>query len=103
MSGATFYTWRSKYAGLDISEMRRLRRLEDENRRLKTVVAHQALDIMTLKDALAKDGYGRSLSSGSDVPESPGQTVAQDGADQQATLADFGARRMEPAYNLKRG
>jgi putative transposase len=55
---ATFYTWRSKYGGLEISEMRRLRQLEEENRRLKSIVADQALDIRALKDVLAKNGYG---------------------------------------------
>ena len=57
-SDATFYTWRSKYGGLEISEMRRLRQLEEENRRLKSIVAEQALDIRALKDVLAKNGYG---------------------------------------------
>ena len=58
ISDATFYTWRSKYGGLEISEMRRLRQLEEENRRLKGIVADQALDIRALKDVLAKNGYG---------------------------------------------
>ena len=58
MSDATFYTWRSKYGGLEVSEMRRLRQLEEENRRLKSIVADQALDIRALKDVLAKNGYG---------------------------------------------
>jgi putative transposase len=58
ISDATFYTWRSKYGGLEISEMRRLRQLEEENRRLKSIVAEQALDIRALKDVLAKNGYG---------------------------------------------
>jgi putative transposase len=58
ISDATFYTWRSKYGGLEISEMRRLRQLEDENRRLKSIVADQALDLRALKDVLAKNGYG---------------------------------------------
>jgi Transposase len=39
---ATFYTWRTKYSGLEVSEMRRLRHLEEENRRLKAIVADQA-------------------------------------------------------------
>jgi len=56
ISDATFYTWRSKYGGLEISEMRRLRQLEEENRRLKSIVADQALDIRALKDVLAKNG-----------------------------------------------
>ena len=58
ISDATFYTWRSKYGGLEVSEMRRLRQLEEENRRLKGIVADQALDIRALKDVLAKNGYG---------------------------------------------
>ena len=45
ISDATFYTWRSKYSGIEIWEMRRLRQLEEENRRLKRIVADQALDI----------------------------------------------------------
>jgi putative transposase len=57
-SEATFYTWRSKYAGLEVSEMRRLRQLEEENRRLKSIVADQALDLRALKDVLAKNGNG---------------------------------------------
>jgi putative transposase len=58
ISDATFYVWRSKYGGLEVSEMRRLRQLEDENRRLKSIVADQALDLRVLKDILAKNGYG---------------------------------------------
>jgi putative transposase len=58
ISDATFYTWRSKYGGLEISEMRRLRQLEEEKRRLKSIVADQALDIRALKDVLSKNGYG---------------------------------------------
>jgi len=58
ISDATFYNWRSKYGGLEVSELRRLHQLEDENRRLKSIVADQALDIRALKDVLAKNGYG---------------------------------------------
>ncbi len=58
ISDATFYTWRSKYGGLEVSEMRRLRQLEEENRRFKSIVADQALDLRALKDVLAKNGYG---------------------------------------------
>jgi len=58
ISDATFYVWRSKYGGLEVSEMRRLRQLEEENRRLEGIVADQALDIRALKDVLAKTGYG---------------------------------------------
>jgi putative transposase len=58
ISDATFYSWRNKYGGLEVSEMRRLRQLEEENRRLKSIVADQALDLRALKEVLAKNGYG---------------------------------------------
>ncbi len=57
ISDATFYNWRSRYGGLEVSELRRLRQLEEENRRLKSIVADQALDIRALKDVLQKNGY----------------------------------------------
>ncbi len=55
MSDATFYKWRSKYGGLDVSEARRLRGLEEENQRLKRLVADLALDNQVLKEVLAKN------------------------------------------------
>jgi len=48
----TFYRWRKKFGGLGVSEARRLRQLEDENRRLKRIVADQALNLQVLKDLL---------------------------------------------------
>ncbi len=54
ISEQTYQCWRAKYGGLDLSEARRLRQLEDENRRLKTVVADLTLDNRMLKDVLAK-------------------------------------------------
>jgi putative transposase len=45
ISDATFYKWRAKYAGLEVSDVKKLRQLEDENRRLKQTVAEQALEI----------------------------------------------------------
>ncbi len=50
----TYYRWKAKYGGLEVSEARRLRQLEDENRRLKHIVAEQILDIQALKGVLAK-------------------------------------------------
>jgi putative transposase len=50
----TYYRWKSKFGGLEVSEARRLRQLEDENRRLKQMVADQALDLQALKTVLAK-------------------------------------------------
>jgi putative transposase len=54
ISDATFYHWKAKYGGLEVSEARRLRQLEEENGRLKRIVAHQALDIDALKVVLSK-------------------------------------------------
>ena len=54
ISDATYYKWKSKYGGLEVSEARRLRQLEDENRRLKQMVADQALDLQALRTVLAK-------------------------------------------------
>ncbi len=53
-SRETFYKWRRKFGGLKIDEAKRLRALEEENRRLKRVVADQALNIQVLKDLLGK-------------------------------------------------
>ncbi len=50
----TYYRWRAKYGGLEVSEARRLRSLEDENRRLKQMVAEQALDLQALKGVVSK-------------------------------------------------
>ena len=54
ISDATFYNWRKKYAGLMPSEMRRLRLLEDENAKLKRIVADLSLDKAMLQDVLSK-------------------------------------------------
>lgn len=54
ISEQTFYRWKSKYGGMSVSEARRLRVLEEENRRLKQIVGEQALDIRALKAALGK-------------------------------------------------
>lgn len=54
ISAATFYAWRSKYGGMDVSEAKRLKQLEEENAKLKRIVAEQALDITMLKDVVGK-------------------------------------------------
>src|SRR3954466_13928639 len=54
ISGATFYNWRKKYAGLMPSEMKRLRPLEEENARLERIVADLSLDKEMLQDVLSK-------------------------------------------------
>ena len=55
ISDGTFYAWKAKYGGLTVSEARRLKALEDENRRLKRIVADQTLNIQILKEALGKE------------------------------------------------
>lgn len=54
ISGATFYKWKSKYGGLDVSEAKRLKALEDENAKLKKLLADAMLDNAALKDLLSK-------------------------------------------------
>lgn len=55
ISPATFYAWRRKLGGMDVSDARKLRVLEDENARLKRIVADQALDISALKAIAEKN------------------------------------------------
>jgi putative transposase len=55
MSDASYYNWKAKYAGMTVSDLRRLKALETENRRLKQIVAEQALDNLTLKELLSKN------------------------------------------------
>jgi putative transposase len=54
ISPATFYAWKAKYGGMDVSEARRLRALEDENTKLKRLLADAMLDNVALKDLLTK-------------------------------------------------
>ncbi len=63
ISQETLYRWKRKYGGLEVSDARRLRALEEENRRLKRLVAEQALDVLALKDVLSKN-FGRPPSGG---------------------------------------
>ncbi len=55
ISDATFYTWRSKYGGMEVSDARKLKGLADENARLKKLLAESMLDVSTLKEMLAKN------------------------------------------------
>ena len=69
ISEQTFYRWKAKYGGLEVSEAQRLRQLEEENRKLKQLVAEQALDIVGFKPVLSKnvwsaaDLQGKSMSN----------------------------------------
>ena len=55
ISEQTYYRWKAQYGGLQVDDAKRLKALEDENRRLKRIVADQALNLSVLKDALGKD------------------------------------------------
>lgn len=55
ISEATFYNWKKKYGGMTVTELRRLKQLEDENARLKKIVADLSLDKEMLQDVLKKN------------------------------------------------
>lgn len=55
ISGATFYKWKAKFGGMEASEAKRLKTLEDENRKLKKLLAEQVMDNATLKEMLTKN------------------------------------------------
>jgi len=58
ISLATFYKWKSKYGGSEVSELRRLKELEEENAKLKRMFADLSLDHHILKDVISKKGWG---------------------------------------------
>jgi putative transposase len=58
VSKATMYGWRARFGGMSVSDAQRLRQLEDENRRLKQIVADLSLDKEALKSVITKNGWG---------------------------------------------
>jgi len=55
ISDATFYTWRKKYGGMEVSDARRLKALEEENAKLKKLLAESMMDVSTLREMLGKN------------------------------------------------
>jgi putative transposase len=55
ISNATFYTWRTKYGGMEVSDARKRKALEEENRKLKKLLAESMRDVATLREALGKN------------------------------------------------
>ncbi len=55
ISEATFYNWKAKYGGMEVSEAKRLKALEEENAKLKKLLAEQMLDVATLRELLSKN------------------------------------------------
>jgi len=63
ISDATFYNWKAKYGGMQVSDVKRMKDLEDENARLKRIVANQTLEIDAIKTVLEKK-YGGLTTNG---------------------------------------
>ena len=59
ISNGTFYNWRSKFAGMEVNEAKRLRDLETENNKLKRLLADKLLEVEAMKDVLPKSGKAR--------------------------------------------
>lgn len=57
ISSATYYNWKKKYGGMDVSEIKRLKELEEENAKLKRMYADMALENTALKDLIVKKGW----------------------------------------------
>jgi putative transposase len=68
ISSATFYKWKAKYGGLEVSDAKRLKALEDENAKLKRLLAEAELDKAMLKEIAAKNGDARRQSRGRRSP-----------------------------------
>ena len=64
MSEGTFYNWKAKFGGMTVSEAKRLKGLEDENAKLKKLLAEQMLDLAAMKDLVAKKWYGTERLTG---------------------------------------
>jgi len=54
ISDATFYNWRKKYQGMEVAEAKKVKKLEDENARLKKIIGDMAIDIQMLKEVVSK-------------------------------------------------
>ncbi len=67
ISEATLYNWKAKYGGMDVSDAKRLRSLEDENRKLKKLLAESMLDASTLKEMLGKNVWSAPPVQGSEL------------------------------------
>ena len=68
ISSPTFFKWKSKFGGMDVSDARKLKALEDENRRLKKLLAETMLDVTMLKDLNSKNGNARCEAAGCGSP-----------------------------------
>ncbi len=65
ISDATFYTWRTRFGGMEVSDAKKLKALEEENRKLKKLLAESMLDVATLREALGKNVWSAPSVQGS--------------------------------------
>ncbi|KKN40109.1 hypothetical protein LCGC14_0736780 [marine sediment metagenome] len=87
VSEATLYNWKAKFGGMDVSDARRLRALEDENAKLKKLLAEQMLDAAALRELLAKNGRARRRARSRCAPA---------GRDGPVRAAGLSVRRCQP-------
>jgi putative transposase len=92
MSSATYYAWKAKFGGLEVSDAKRLRALEEENGRLKRLLADTMLDNAGLKDLLSKNGSARRKAGG-------GRASPDDAGDERAAGV-HGRRRGSDEHSI---
>jgi putative transposase len=91
ISEQTFYNWKAKYGGLEVSEVKRLKGLENENAKLKKLLADAMLDNAALKDLLTKNGDARCRARGCRSPAFCVRTERAAGVQGGRMRADDGA------------
>lgn len=79
MSDGTFYVWKAKYSGMTVSAAKRLKALEDENAKLKKLLAEQMLDMAAMRELLQKNGDARREARGCRASEGPVRAVGAAG------------------------
>jgi putative transposase len=79
MSEGTFYAWKARYSGMTVSEAKRLKALEDENAKLKKLLAEQMLDMAAMRELLQKNGNAHREARGSRASEGPSWAVGTAG------------------------
>lgn len=97
ISEATFYNWKSRFGGLDVSEAKRLRALEGENAELKRLLADATLDNAALKDLLTKNGDARCQARGGRSPQRHSRDERAAGVPGNRLPAHDGALSSAPA------
>src|SRR3990167_6152567 len=105
VSEAALYTWKSKYGGMEVSEARRLRALEEENRRLQQLVADLSLDREALKVVIRKNGWSLWPEARRGAGDGPGAALAHGGGPLHARMPGDGSGQLlvEPARNAGAG